>query len=129
MTKLLLDTYALFELVEGTDKGRKVLARVKSASVVLVSALNLYELWYLTAEDHGEDAADVAVGSIKALAQVVPASEQVALVAARLKRAHSGKGIGAVDFVTAASAILSDAIVLSGDSHFREITESKVDFL
>ncbi len=126
---LFLDTYALFEVVNGTDDGRKVLRRVKESSRVYTSPLNLYELWYLVERKNNARQADSVVFSIKNVATPFPVSEQACVLAARLKSAHHGKGIGAVDFITAASAIISGSVILTGDKHFLKITEAKAEII
>lgn len=126
---LFLDTYALVEITRGSDKGRQALAALKFGNAILTGSANLYELWYLAAQAKGVGEADRAVLAIKSLVSSVSADDDVCLLAAKLKHAHAGKKIGAVDFITAACAITHNATVLTGDAHFKEIAEAKTRML
>lgn len=129
MDNLFLDTSALVELFRGSEKGRRVLDSIRGATVTFTSSLNLYELWYLAAGEKGEVAADNAVLSVGQLAHVVEVDAKISIAAAKLKFSHKGKKIGAVDFVTAASAIEAGALLLTGDYDFKEIGECKLKMI
>jgi len=129
LDKLLLDTYALVEITRGSDKGRRALAEIKRASSVYTGSLNLYELWYVVAGESGGKAAERTVLAIQNLAKTVPADDDISLIAAKLKLAHSGGKIGAVDFITAAAAMSLDATILTGDPHYPQIPEAKTKML
>lgn len=127
MNKLFLDTYALVELTRNGPKSGKVLLEIKKSPHILCSTLNLYELWYILAASDGENIADAAVLSIKNLAKAIAPDEEICIIAAKLKNELSG--IGVVDLISAATAIQNDAIVLTGDPHFKSFKNVKTAML
>lgn len=129
MNKIFLDTSALIEVVNGTEKGKKVLNLIKQSTKASVSLLSLYEVWYLSARAYDENMADNAIASVKNLSSSFPVSEEVCLKAAKLKKAHKSRKTGTVDLIIAASAILSDSTIITSDNDFRQITEAKAEFL
>ena len=128
-TDFFLDTSALIELVNGTAKGASILSLVKNAGRTLVSPLNLYEFSYQASKTKGRRSVESAIIGIKNQSEIFPVSEDVCLLAAKLRQNCENKGMGAVDFITAASAIASNSTLLTCDNDFREIKELKAEFV
>lgn len=128
MARLLLDTYALVELTRNGKHASKVAREIRESVEVCCSTLNLYETWYVLSRYDGDAVADTAVASIRNLARVIAPDADVCILAARLKRDAKEK-IGAVDLITAATAIGLDAVVLTGDPHFKAIKGLKLKML
>ncbi|MEK6924254.1 MAG: PIN domain-containing protein [Candidatus Micrarchaeota archaeon] len=127
--KIFLDTSALVELIGGSRKGGNVLAAIKASREVHSGFLNLYELWHLACVRGGADFADSAVIGVKNHSRCSPPSEEACLLAAKLRSAYCGKGIGAVDFITAASCIKLGAKLVTTDHDFAQIKELDAQIL
>mgnify|MGYP001063585790 CR=1 FL=1 len=124
---MLLDTYAWIEFFRGTDKGKKVreVLRAERCYTSIVSIAELVE-WCLKnnlGARIGEYARGMARGSV-----VLGLDEQIAMIAGEInhERKKKMKGWGMVDSLILATAISYNLNILTGDSHFKDLSNVEI---
>lgn len=115
-----LDAYALMAFFEDEPGGKeveKLIAKATSGQLsLLISVVNLGEVWYSVARGYSTAAADQTVQTIEGLPiDVVPADWEVTHLAAQFKA--EGK-LSYGDCFAAALAKLKDAELVTGDKEF-----------
>ena len=124
MTKTyVLDANALLDLIEagpGFGKVEQLLqAALRNQVLVLTSVLNWGEVFYLLWQRRGEEKARQTIANLSRLPlQIVVVDFLQALQAGELKALHK---IPYVDCVTAALAILHQAILVTSDHDFEKL--------
>lgn len=127
MTTKVLDSYALmafFEDEPGADTVRDLILRAEENKVnLLISVVNLGEVWYSIARTNSPQIADQYIGEIDGMAiEVVDADWQLTRQAAKFK----AKGnISYGDCFAAALAKNRKAELITGDKEFK-ILESEI---
>ncbi|UCF08185.1 MAG: PIN domain-containing protein [Thermoplasmata archaeon] len=119
---LVLDTYALFQLFTGGDKGEKVRKLLRKETKVSISVLSLYEIGTAITKQISRKKAEEYLRSIRVYYRLLDVNEEIAMKAVELRRKHD---IPAIDCLIYATAILNNAKVVSGCRHFREIPDRK----
>jgi len=119
-----LDSWALVAFFEdekpASEKMEELLAEAQESDLtLLVTTVNLGEVWYSLARDYSASAADQKVAEIHHLGiEVVPADWELAYQAAILK----AKGnIAYGDCFAAALAKMRKAEVVTGDKEFKHV--------
>lgn len=108
-----LDTYALVEILNGSEVYRGFLAEA------LTSIVHLYELHVQVARTAGDPPADVAFNALRGLA--VPIEDPDILDASRFKRRHARKRLSYADALGYAMARRRGIPFVTGDRAFRDI--------
>ncbi len=115
---LVLDTYALIELFEGSEKGKKVKELIEKDEDVFISVLTIYELGTYLEREIGKEKADPYLRSISTHFNMIDIDEHVSFMAIDLKPKTS---LPAIDCLIYASARSVNAKVISGCKHFKKI--------
>lgn len=120
MKRLLLDTFCWVELLQGGGKASVVEGLLSGGSEVFIASITLAEVSAkLHATGRGSDAQRV-LASITARARVVDVTPGIACRAGELwQQHHARENTGLADCIIAASAEAFDAVVVTGDVHFK----------
>lgn len=109
--KLFFDTYALIEIIKGNDNYKKY----RNSGIVLTK-LNLFELYYATINGHGEDRARVELSKNSVFA--VDFDNEIIENAAKMKLFFKKQRISMVDCVGYITAKKLGIKFLTGDKQF-----------
>lgn len=125
MASKVLDSYALmayFEDEPGADLVRDLILKAEENRVnLLMSVVNLGEVWYSIARTNSPEVADQYIGEINGMAiEIVDIDWQITRQAALFKA--SGK-ISYADCFAAALAKLKKAELITGDKEFRSLED------
>ncbi|HEY8669375.1 MAG TPA: type II toxin-antitoxin system VapC family toxin [Terriglobales bacterium] len=118
-----LDANAAFDFLEGglgAPRVKQLLMEALRQEVsVAMSVLNLGEVFYLMWEQRGDEVARNAIAELsRAPIQFIPIDLSLSLKAAEIKAVHK---IPYVDCVAAALAILTEAVLVTGDRDFEKL--------
>ena|SRR5579863_3003100 len=118
-----LDANAAFDFLEGGTGAPRVkqllVEALRQEASVAMSVLNLGEVFYLMWEQRGDEVARNAIGELsRAPIEFVPIDLSLSLKAAEIKAVHK---IPYVDCVAAALAILTEAVLVTGDRDFEKL--------
>ncbi|MBI5036396.1 PIN domain-containing protein [Candidatus Micrarchaeota archaeon] len=113
---VLLDSYALLELVSGSQEGNQVRQIITESATIYTTVLNLYEVRYRMTQIYSQKDADDTISTLKATANTLPITEDVSFEASSIKLKHPK--MGAVDCHTLAAARLHGLKVVTGDRDF-----------
>jgi len=120
-----LDSFAWIEYFNGTTAGEKV-QRFLETGRVLTPAIVVAEL----SEKHKRLNREFGpkYDFVKARTSVVPLEEELARVAGELnfERKKRVKGWGMADSIVLATARQSKSMIVTGDPHFKDLTEETV---
>ena len=121
--KYVLDANAVLDLVEAGSGFRKVAGLLDGAlaghNSVLLSTLNLGEVFYLLWQRRGEEKARQTVASLSRLPlELVPVDLPQSLKAGEIKARHK---IPYVDSIAAALALLRQATLVTSDRDFEKL--------
>ncbi len=118
--KIVFDTFAWIEYFEGNDKGIKVKNYFEN-NEILTPLIVLLELSY-KADKENWNCKEV-LDFVKHNSKIVGINEEFVLGFGKLYNVIKKKirGIGFVDIIILHTALLNDAKVLIGDSHFSKI--------
>ena len=108
---VVLDAWAIVELVAGTEAGRQV-DELLDADRPLMSWINLAEVFYGFRREQGETEALAIVRDVREVVDVLLPAESAILGAARIKSDHP---LSFADAFAAATAIAYDATLWTGD--------------
>ena len=124
MTKTyVLDANAVLDLIEagpGFERVEQVLqSALRNQVSILISVLNWGEVFYLLWQRRGEDKARQTIAKLSRLpVQIVTVDFPQAMKAGELKAVHK---IPYVDCVTAALAVLNQAVLVTSDRDFEKL--------
>lgn len=126
----ILDSYALlayFQAEQGGGAVRDLLKKALSAEAsVLLSVINLGEIYYIVSRKLGIETARELIEDIKGLPlELIDAGRDRALAAAEIKAQHP---LSYADAFAAASALEFSATIVTGDPEFKAV-ESQVSVL
>ena len=116
---LVLDTYALFLLFSGGEKGEKVKKILKKDTNVFISVLSLYEVGTAITKQISRKKAEEYLRAIRVYYRILDVNEEIAMKAIQLKQKHD---MPAVDCLIYATAIMNNAKLVSGCRHFKSIS-------
>jgi len=127
MATKVLDSYALmafFEDEPGADTVRSLILKGEEGSLNLVmSVVNLGEIWCSIARTNSPETADQYIGEIKGMSiEIIDVDWTITRQAAIFK---SGENISYADCFAAALAKLSKAELVTGDKEFKSL-ESEI---
>jgi predicted nucleic acid-binding protein len=120
-----LDSWAIMAFFEGEPAANAVEALVNQSiqakTQLLMTAVNLGEVWYSVARTRGETAADHAIANIKSLGiEIIAADQELSLQAAKFK---SRIAIAYADCFAAALAYLRGVELITGDGEFEQLED------
>ena len=119
---LMLDTYAILEFFQGTDKGETVKDLIDAEQSIHISVLSLYETGTVLERQIGKKDAQDYLRSLQTYYQIVDVTADIALNAVKLKRKFK---LPAIDCLIYSSARKMKADVVSGCKHFKSIEHQK----
>jgi ribonuclease VapC len=119
----LLDSFALLAWVQdesGADRVQGLLTQAQRQKVpLLLSVINLGEVYYRLARQHGHPFATAIIRQLEALPlQTLPCDEGIALEAARIKADFP---MAYADAIAVATAQREQAVIVTGDPEFRQV--------
>lgn len=117
---VLLDSNMWIEYFEGSTKGEKVREYVESEEKIIVSTINIAEVFRQMLQKKGEASAKKVVAIMTGYAFAIPVTTEIALAAAALKHQHK---LGLGDSIIYATAKMNHAMLVTGDSDFKGMTD------
>ncbi len=123
--RVVLDSYAVLTYIAddpGADKVEKYLKLAQNSKANLyMNVVNLGEVYYIIAKKKGIEVANTVIALLKREPiTFVPVDERLALMAGRIKAFHK---LSYADAFAVATAIDTDAILLTCDEEFRSVEE------
>lgn len=118
---VLVDTFAWVEYFRGTQRGKAVKELVDGPEPLLVSPINLAEMYVKEQKEMGEARAKERVKFIVERCEIVPIGDELAISAAKEKIA---RGFGLADAIIYATASLKEAKIMTGDKHFKGLEKT-----
>ncbi len=124
--KEVLDAWAMLAYLQGEPEGAVVRELLKQADAgeieLLMSVINLGEVYYRLRRDLGQTTADEQLATIRLLpVTYIGVSEKLVFNAAVLKADYA---LPYVDCFAAATAIAEDATVITGDPDFKKVEDA-----
>ncbi len=116
---ILLDSFAIIELMKGSEAGAKVKQIYQEATEAFTTSANIYEIKYRLEEIAGPKAAENAIDETLLSVTSIPIDDKIALEAGALKKKLAGRGMGAIDLFVLAAARQKGLKIVSGDPHFK----------
>ena len=124
MNRLVIDSYAWIEYLDGTERGRKVSNYLDENEEIFSSALTVAEVVSKAARKGKSEktAYEVLTNNSKVVSADQELSFQAGLIHCRMRRIM--KDFGLADAYVLATAEKLDAKVLTGDLHFKDVEEA-----
>lgn len=121
--KYVLDSFALLAWFQDEKGAAEVETLIKAAekgeASLLLSVINLGEIYYITHRERDPVSANHALSIIDALPiKIIMADKEIALKAAELKARHS---MAYADTFAAAVGIINNGIIVTGDPEFKQL--------
>lgn len=121
--RIVLDSWAVLAMLQGEAKGQKVVDAIANCLAadgeILMTVVNLGEVWYTLARRLSESEADRSVADLRGLGiEIVDATWELTRQAAWLK---AKRRLSYADAFAAALARLTKCELLTGDSEFASI--------
>ena len=121
--KYVLDSFAILAYLaeeEGADVVEDLLNRAESGGVNLyLNYVNLGEVYYITFREKDVNEANETIVLVKRMPiEFVQVDERIALIAGRIKATYS---MSYADAFVAATAIVKEAAIVTGDPEFESI--------
>jgi predicted nucleic acid-binding protein len=119
----IVDTYAWVEYFRGSEVGAKIKEKIESKgnitpTIVLAELSKKFVEWGRT--DFGEK-----LRFIKYISQIEVLDEETALLAGEIRARRPVQGMGLIDCILLALARKYSIKVLTGDEHFRGLSEAE----
>lgn len=119
MKKFVLDTSALFSLIE-SEAGKERVAQIIREEEILIPFISLLELHYITRQEQGEEEANRRLAILKQKQILWQYDEVLLSLASNLKANHR---ISLADAMIAAVCIYYDAILVHKDPEYDQLSE------
>ena len=113
---VLIDSWAWIEYFRGSKSGEKVRKYIEGKEKAIISTINIAEVYRWILRFYDQKTADEKIDAMKERCFVIPVDEEIAVMAAKIK--HEEK-MGLGDAIICATARKENAILLTGDSNFR----------
>ncbi|MBI5140743.1 MAG: type II toxin-antitoxin system VapC family toxin [Nitrospirae bacterium] len=128
--KYVLDTSALFSLIEdedGADEVERLLQSAESGEIeIFISFVTLTEVFYVTSQERDEKTALKRINLIKRLKlTIVESNEQISIAAGKIKAANK---VSLADSFVAATSTTFKAVLVHKDPEF-DCLSSKITIL
>jgi predicted nucleic acid-binding protein len=127
-----LDSWAIIAFLEGEPSASAVekiiLESLRKTTRLIMTTVNLGEVWYNIARQYSTDDADQAVAQVRSLGVgIIPADWNLTYQAAKFK--VRGK-ISLADCFAAALALIERAELVTGDLEFKQVEdEVKIEWI
>lgn len=112
MSAVVLDSWAVLRLLEGTVPAAGRVQEILAEGRPIMSWINLGEVYYVTHRAQGADEANAVIRDLRTKLTLDPATEHRVLAAATIRADHR---LAYADAFAAATAIEHDAVLLTGD--------------
>jgi len=129
---IVLDTWSVMAFLEDEPASERVEAIITEAHEagipLLMTVVNVAEVWYIFARDSSAEEADQGVSELKQLGiEFVEADWELSLEAAKFKAQHK---MSLADCYAAALAKSSQGDLITGDHEFKQVEdEIKIDWM
>ena len=120
---ILIDSYGWFEYFFGSKKGETVRSIVGSGERIVISQINLFEVYYRYLKNAPAEAEEKKA-LLLTRCELADVDKETALAAAKIKAEHH---LGMADAIVFATAKKHNCRLLTGDKHFEKLPE--VEFL
>jgi len=120
---MIIDTYALVELLKNTEKGKKV-ANILLRERCYTCITSLAEIAEWAIKNNLEDKLEKYISDIKIASTILYLNERIAMLAGRVncERKRMVKNWGMMDSFITALANLANLKILTGDKHFKDLS-------
>lgn len=115
---VLIDSWAWIEYFRGSGAGKKVATTIEGSSEIIVSAINLAEIYYTTLKRINKESAERQKEAMLHRCRVVNVDSKIAVRAAEIKVERKW---GLADAIILATAEIWKAKIITGDPHFKGI--------
>ena len=117
--KYLIDSWAWIELFIETKIGKKINNIIEiEDNEIIVSSINVSEVYKYILREKGLKHAELALDLIMKRCFIIFVSTQIAVESAKLNQKLK---IGLGDSLIYATSLLNNAILITGDSHFKDL--------
>ncbi|MEW5759719.1 MAG: type II toxin-antitoxin system VapC family toxin [Candidatus Thermoplasmatota archaeon] len=113
---VLIDSWAWIEYFRGSKEGKSVSATIDSDDELIVSSINIGEVYYTSLKKIGRNSAIKQIEAIQARCRVIDINTDVIIRSAEIKYERKW---GFADAIILATAELENAVILTGDPHFK----------
>ena len=114
----IIDSWAWIEYFKGSAHGKKAKEYIESGTEILVSAINISEVYrFLLRWCKSDDEVEKYISFVLKAAFVIPVDTNIAIKAAKLK--HEKK-FGLADAIVLVTAREHNGVVVSGDDDFEK---------
>lgn len=117
---VLIDSWAWIEYFRGSKPGERVKEYVEDEVNVVVSTINIAEVYRWILRYYDEKVAEEKRMAIRERSVIIEVSEEIAVQAAKIRH---NKGWGLGDSIIYATAKREGAKVLTGDPDFKELDD------
>jgi predicted nucleic acid-binding protein len=123
-----LDSWAVISFLEG-EPGANVVEKIlleslQQSTQLMMTTVNLGEVWYNIARRYSSDVADQAVAQVRSLGvDVISADWDLTYQAAKFKVRG---GISLADCFAAALALIEGAALVTGDLEFKQVEDQVI---
>jgi len=119
---LIVDTYAWIEYFKGSEAGKIIKEKIEgrgniTPTIVLAEMKKRFTDW-------GRSDFEEKLDFIHSTSAIVPLDEQTAIEAGRIRSTIGVQGISIVDCILLATSRLYGMKVLTGDEHFKNLSEA-----
>ncbi|ODS39374.1 MAG: hypothetical protein A7316_05625 [Candidatus Altiarchaeales archaeon WOR_SM1_86-2] len=114
---VLIDSYAWFEYFFGSTKGKKVADIIRSDSEVIISPVNLIEVYSKYLREMPDEAEEKRIFMLSR-SRVVPLDTKISGNASKLKVKHR---LGLADSIILSTARGINAKIITCDQHFKNL--------
>ncbi|MEE8358563.1 MAG: type II toxin-antitoxin system VapC family toxin [Candidatus Hydrothermarchaeales archaeon] len=121
---VLIDSWAWIEYFRGSEKGKTVVPIIESDEEIIVSAINLAEVYYTTLKKKGRETAKKQRDAIEMRCRIIGVDAEIATRGAEIKLERKW---GLADAIILATAEIENVTLLTGDPHFKGMPN--VEFL
>ncbi len=125
MTKFVIDAYAWIEYLDGSEKGRQVVAIIENnANEIFTSSATVAEVIGKVLRRNGD--IKIALNHINNFSKVLEITQEISISAAQIhfEAKKRVKNFGMLDAFVAATARKIGAKILTGDPDFRGFKEA-----
>jgi predicted nucleic acid-binding protein len=131
VSSFVFDAFAMLALVRdepGAQRVQEILDQGQARQARLImSAINLGEVFYKTVRESGLDRAKAVLAMVKQFpVEILPVDQNLALVAAEIKGVHR---ISYADCIAAALAQRLGATLVTGDEGLRQLADLQIEWL
>jgi len=124
---MLLDTYAWVEFFKGTNKGKEVKEILKKERCY-TSIISIAELVEWCLKNNLETKIGEYIKNINKISIILNLDEEIVLLAGKInhERKKKIKGWGMIDSLISATSISYNLNILTGDIHFKDLSNAKI---